>query len=89
MPALPWAMHRGSVAPPKAVAGQQEEVLEVPLAPAPVPFELVEECRGGLLVASLHLAGDPDFPAGSPHERGLDEIVAQDLAAKGWVARQA
>src|SRR5262249_10487075 len=69
--------------------GEEEaEVLEVPLAPAAVALHLLEEGGRHLLPAAPEVVREPERPAGTPHERRLDEVVAQDLAAERLAPRQ-
>jgi hypothetical protein len=58
----------------------QARVLQVAVAPAAIALQLGEQVRRHLLVAAVELVGDPDLPAGAPHQRGLDEIVRHHLA---------
>ena len=71
------------------LAGEDEpEVLEVSLAPAAVADEVVHQGRRGFLVGALDVPCEPDFPALGDHQRGLDEIMAEDAAAEGFAAGQ-
>ena len=57
-------------------------MLEIALAPAPVAVHEVAERRRELLVTAAELGRQPHAPSGPAQEGGLDEIVAQDLAAE-------
>src|SRR5262249_35920106 len=65
---------------------EQAEMLEVALAPAPVAPHLLEQRGRHLLPAAAEIVGEPERPAGASHERRLDEVVAQDLAAERLAA---
>ena len=66
----------------QALGEHESEVLEVALAPAPVAPHLLEQRRRHLLVAAAEIVGEPERPARAAHQRRLDEVVAQDLAAE-------
>ena len=57
-------------------------VLEIALAPAPVARRDVDERGRALLVAAREVVQHVDRPAGAPHQRRLDEIVAEHVAAE-------
>ena len=59
-------------------------MLQVALAPAPVALRVFDHRLRGLLVAALQIVGQPDLPVRLEQQRGLDEIVAQNLAAEGF-----
>src|SRR5581483_8131735 len=67
---------------------EEPEVLQVALAPAPVALHLLEQRRGHLFPAPAEVVGEPERPPGAAHERRLDEIVAQDLAAERLATRE-
>ena len=57
-------------------------VLQVALAPAPVARRDVDERGRALLVAAREVVQHVDRVAGAPHQRRLDEIVAEHVAAE-------
>jgi len=57
-------------------------VLHVPLAPAVVALGGVQQRGRTFLVAAREIGRDPHLPAGLAHQRGLDEIVAENAAAE-------
>ena len=68
--------------PVEAAAGEQRDVLDVALRPAPVADGMVDHGRRELLVAPLdhhHVHG----PAAAAEQRRLDHVVAHDMAAEG------
>ncbi len=71
-----------------ALDQEQPEIHQVAVAPAAVTFELVEQVRRQLFVAAGQVVGDPHAPAGTAHQRCLDEIVGEDVAGEGTLARQ-
>src|SRR6185436_18947093 len=78
-----------AVRPEEAAREKEPQVLQVALAPAPVTAHLLEQRRRHLLVAAAEVVREPERPPGAAHERRLDEIVAQDLAAERLASRQA
>ena len=68
---------------------QHHAVLQVSLAPPAVAPGVFNDVLRRLLVAALQLVGKPNLPVLLEQQRGLDKIVAEDLAAKGFAARQA
>ena len=71
----------------RQLAGEdQPEVLEVALAPAAVALEVVDQGRRGFLVGALDVPCEPDFPALADHQRGFDEVMAEDFPAEGFAA---
>ena len=73
----------------KPRANKNPQVLEVALAPAPVALGVVDKGRRQFLEASREIRGEPQLVAGATEERGLDEVVTQDLAAERLAPRQA
>ena len=67
----------------------EPEVLQIALTPAPIPLGIVDEGRRDLLVAAAQLRSEPGLPARAAQQPRLDEVVAQDLAAEGLLARKA
>ena len=68
--------------PVQARRGHHLGVLQVALAPASVADQQVGQGRRTLLVAALHVRHHVRGPAATPHQRRLDEIVAQHMAAE-------
>ena len=68
---------------------RQTEVHQIALAPAVVALQFVDEVGRHFLVAARQVEDDPNFPAGAPHQRRLDEIMRQDLAGQIARSRQA
>src|SRR5581483_6785779 len=73
----------------KTAGADQAQMLQIPLAPAPVALELVENIRRRFFVAARQVGGEPDLETGAPHQRCLDKIVAQDFAAERRLAGKA
>ena len=78
----------GSVRGEETVGEDQAQVLEVPLAPAPVAFHLVDQRGRRLLVTAADPIGQPHLVACAADQGGLDEVVAQDIPAEGPPARE-
>ena len=72
----------------QALRQKQAEVLQIALAPALVALQFVEQRRRHFLVTARQIVGDPHAPAGAPHQRRLDEVVAHDLAGQRAAAGQ-
>ena len=71
-------------------AGQNDEmpVLQVALAPALVAADELDQRRRVLLPAEILLRQHAHLVAGAPHQRRLDLVVAQHMAAEHAVAGQ-
>ena len=69
-------------------AGTTFGVLQIALAPAPVAHRVVADGGRAFLVAAAEARRHVDAPAGAPHQRRLDEIVAEDVAAERLAPRQ-
>lgn len=67
---------------------QYGQMLQVALAPAAVACGEIEQRRRALLVAAAEFRRHVDGPPGTPHEGGLDEVVAEDMAAKRLASGQ-
>ena len=81
----------GQVNPAQAAqaSGQDDHgVLQIALAPAPLPRRVVNHGLRRLLVASLQVAGKPDLPVFLEQQGRLHKIVAQDLPAERFAPRQ-
>ena len=72
----------------QALGADDPRVLQIALAPAPVAGREVDQRGRALLVGALEVGQHVDRPAGAPHQRRLDEIVAEDMAAEGRLALQ-
>ncbi len=68
--------------PVQAARRQHARMLQIALAPAPVAHREVGERGRALLVAAGKRGHHVDRPAAAPHQRRLDEIMAQDVAAE-------
>ena len=66
----------------QAARADDPAVLQVALAPAPVARRDVDERGRALLVAAREVVQHVDRVAGAPHQRRLDEIVAEHVAAE-------
>jgi hypothetical protein len=71
-----------------AFGKEQPEVLDVALAPAAVTFEHVHQRGRTFLVAATGGGQQPHRVTGFAHQRGFDEVVAQNMPAEGRVRRQ-
>ena len=66
----------------------QPKVLEISLAPSPVPLEVIHQSRRSLLVGTLDVPRQPHLPALGNHQRGLHEIMAEYSSSKRLPAGQ-
>ena len=64
------------------LGGNDATVLQITLTPAAVACGEVDEARRDLFIGALELGDHADAPAGAAHQRGLDEIVAEDLSTE-------
>src|SRR3569833_1931641 len=62
--------------------GDYREVLEIALTPAPVARREVKQRWRHLFIASPKRRQHVDAPPCTPHQCGLDEIVAKDVASE-------
>src|SRR5947209_8625453 len=72
----------------KAAGGEQPCVLKIALAPPAVPFGVVDHRGRTFLVSALDVMREPDRPSGFADERGFDEIMRKNAAAKRLASRQ-
>src|SRR5579883_2681629 len=63
-------------------------MLEIALAPAPVAGRKINQRGGRLFVTSANRWQHVNGVARAAHQGGLDEVVTQDMAAKGRPPRQ-
>src|SRR6185437_9440899 len=63
-------------------------MLQVALAPAPVPRGEIQQRRWTFLETAAEGGRHPDRPSSTPHQRRFDEIVAQNMPAKRLAALQ-
>jgi hypothetical protein len=66
----------------EASRGDHGQVLKIALTPASVARREIEQRGGHLFVASAEHRQHVDAPTRPPHQRGLDEIVAEDVPAE-------
>src|SRR5258706_561695 len=71
--------------PMQAPRGENGQMLQVSLAPSPVPRSEIQQRRRALLETSAERGRHVDRPACAPHESGFHKIVAEDMPAK-WLA---
>ena len=76
------------VASVKPGARQHADVLQIALTPAPVARGEVDQRGRAFLEAAAERRQHVDRPAGAAHQRRLDEIVAEDMAAERRLAGQ-
>src|SRR5690606_19856314 len=62
--------------------GEQARMLQIALAPAPVTDGEVDDRGRPFLIGADEIVGDAHAPTGAAEEGGLDEIVAEDMAAE-------
>ena len=74
--------------PAQPLGEEQPGVLEVALAPAAIALGAVDHRGRALLEAAVEIVGKPHAPAGPGHQRGLDEVVAEDAPAERLRAGQ-
>ena len=79
-------MHPADAA--QALGEQHQAVLQIALAPAAVALRVFDHVLRRFLVAAFEIVGEPDLPVFLEQQRGLDEIVAQNLAAERLASRQ-
>ena len=72
----------------RPLARQHARVLQIALAPAPVARRQIDQRRRAFLVRAAERRQHVDRPAGAAHQRRLDEVVAEDVAAERRLARQ-
>src|SRR5580658_4775608 len=63
-------------------------VLEIALAPSPVAGGEIDERGRALFVRAAEVGQHVDGKARAPHQRGLDEVVAEYMAPERRLARQ-
>src|SRR5439155_13099566 len=68
--------------PVKAAREQQRQMLQVALAPAPVAGGKIRKRGRRFLVAASKRRRHVDGPTSAPHQRRLDEVVAQYMPAE-------
>src|SRR6267154_1026505 len=61
---------------------EHHRMLQVSLAPTPIPLRILNHPLRRFFVASLQLAGKPDLPVFLHQQCRFDEVVAEDLAAE-------
>ena len=57
-------------------------MLEIALAPAPIPFGKVDQRRRTFFITAGDFGHEIDLPASPAHEGGFDKVMAQDESAK-------
>ena len=72
--------------PCEACRADYANMLQVALAPPPVPGGEIDEGGRALLVAALQVRKHVDGPSGAPNEGCLHEIVAHDVTAERRLA---
>jgi hypothetical protein len=65
--------------PVKATCRKQRQKLQIALAPAPVARGKIRKGGRGFLVASAEFWRHVDGPPAAPHQRCLDEVVAENV----------
>ena len=79
-------MHLGK--PVEPAREQDLHLLDIALAPAAVARSKVDDGRRRFFVGADNVARDFHAPTGAAEEGGFDKVVAQDLAAERFLARQ-
>ena len=74
--------------PMEAFAEQDAAVLQIALAPTPVADGEIDQRRRAFLIGAADRRKHVDRVAGAAHQGGLDEVVAQDVAAPGRAPAQ-
>ena len=64
------------------------QVLQIALTPAPIAHRVIDQRGRRFFEAALVVGQQIHPPTGAPHERGLDEIVAQNETSEGRPAGQ-
>src|SRR5271169_4749937 len=65
---------------------KDESVLQISLAPAALALGVFNHGLRRLFVTAFEVVGKPNLPIFARHERGLDKIVAQNLATERLVS---
>src|SRR5262249_44910246 len=68
---------------------EHPRVLQIALRPAPVARRKVDDVRGHFLPAAAELGELANLVARTAHERGFDEVVAENVATKRRPSAQA
>ena len=63
-------------------------MLEIALAPAPIPFRKVDERWWAFLIATRDFWHEVDLPPCASQEGRFDEVMAQDVATKRRLPRE-
>ena len=63
-------------------------MLQIALAPAPVARGEIQQRRRAFLETAAERGRHVDGPAGAPHQRRFDEIVAENMSAERLAAAQ-
>ena len=74
--------------PVKAARRQQRQMLQIALTPAPVARGKIRKRGRGFLVTAAERRRHVDGPAAAPHQRRLDEVVAEDMPAERLASPQ-
>src|SRR5215831_7107123 len=69
----------------QALGEQHEAVLQVALTPAAFALGVFNHSLRSLLVAPFKIVSEPDLPVFPRQQRGLDEIMAQNITAE-WLS---
>ena len=76
------------VARVKPLGADDPRMLEIALAPSPVASREIDQRGRALFVGAAEVGQHVNSKARAPHQRRLDEIVAEDVAAERRLARQ-
>lgn len=72
----------------EAAREEDEDVLEIALAPTAIALGVFDQAGWNFFVAFFQIVSVPDAPMIFSEQGGLDEIVAENLAAEGFFAGQ-
>src|SRR5262245_48066726 len=74
--------------PAQTACRDEPAMLQVALAPTTFPYRPMDDRRPYLFIRLLDLRHQAQAPASAEQQRGLHEIVAEQVSTKGWSSGQ-